>query len=448
MRRTGASLDQSQIWVRQERLVKRAISGEPQALRELLLSKQQSIMYHALQILGDYHDAEDVAQEVIIRVCSNIAKLQNPRAFNAWLSRITAHQSYASLDKRRKRRQHECDINADEVTMPEAMLIETRRDLLPQDNLEHNLACERLREQIAALPLKYREILLMFYFEELSVKEIAKALDRPVPTVTSYLTRGREKLKELFERSATDENDRQWNLGKAQSFSALIASAFSLDANQSISADSTELLEKAINCGIEALAAGTAVATGSAVASASAAVAGGKLAAVTATLGTKIALGITSCALAGTALFATANFPPAEEKPAPAQAAAQTPQSEYAAEVVMHGGDGEGLEAVSVNPRSAVLTGNDVAGAQAISWLIVAENSIAPGQDISALDRGAVLASGTGANATAGLQTLPAAEAYSLLFEVTGEDGKVFYVMRDFMIAPKGAQALKNHSGT
>jgi RNA polymerase sigma-70 factor (ECF subfamily) len=414
-------------WAKQERLVRRAISGESEALRELLISKRRGIMYHALQIVGDYHDAEDIAQEVIVRVCRHIASLKNPKAFNGWLSRIVTHESYASLNKRAARTQHENSMDADEgVEVVDKALTETSREMLPQEHLEYTQAHEHVQKHINALPLKYREVLLMFYFEELSVKEIASVLDRPVSTVTSYLSRGRDKLKKTLEATWADEESASLSLDRQEGFSALIAAAFIHDAEQSISAHSMNLLQSAANAAVDSSIVGTGTTTSIAA------------------NGVKIAAATMLCALmVAVAVLAPNLMPDGEESPSdPAENSLNsvTPvvlQASYDAEVIMEGADESdnagGRDQVSVNPHSARLIGSDATGAQEIVWFIVTEGSFASGQDISELEQGEVLARGAGTDATAGLQSLPDTNAYSLVFKVTDTDDGIFYVMRDFM---------------
>lgn len=70
----------------------------------------------------------------------------------------------------------------------------------PERNLVNNEISKQLANSIMQLPLKYREIILLFYYEELSIQEISELINMNENTVKTRLNRGREKLKPLLER--------------------------------------------------------------------------------------------------------------------------------------------------------------------------------------------------------------------------------------------------------
>jgi len=129
-------------------------------------------------------DADDVFQEVFIRLVNNIQKLQNPEHVKAWLIRVTINCSkkhFARLE---------------------------REDAFSMEELEDTGAEEEgyaraegqgvVLTAVGKLPLKYRSVVHLFYFEEMSVREIADATGQRETTVKSQLFRAREMLEEML----------------------------------------------------------------------------------------------------------------------------------------------------------------------------------------------------------------------------------------------------------
>ncbi|MBQ8232792.1 MAG: sigma-70 family RNA polymerase sigma factor [Lachnospiraceae bacterium] len=147
--------------------------------------------------LKSVQDAEDVVQEVFYQYLKKTDGFSDEEHEKAWLIRVTLNACRKVWRSAWNRHRSDEDV----------VLYENFADGNSQPGPEENLVAmdERrmLLEAVGTLPAKYRDVIHLFYYEEMSVKEIAEATGRKDSTVTSQLTRGREllrkKLKEEYD---------------------------------------------------------------------------------------------------------------------------------------------------------------------------------------------------------------------------------------------------------
>lgn len=132
----------------------------------------------AFAILKNEEDAQDAVCSAILKAYEHIEQLKNPHKFMAWMIKITKNEA---LHIKRRR----LELPGDEKV---EALLEPVRD-------HYN----ELWDTIQNLPEEYRLVVVMFYYNELSLRDIARVLDIPIGTVKSRLNRGRELLKRALE---------------------------------------------------------------------------------------------------------------------------------------------------------------------------------------------------------------------------------------------------------
>lgn len=130
-------------------------------------------------------DAQDVFQEVFLRLTANLHKLESEEHIKAWLIRVTANCA----------KKHFSSYWNRNVSSMTDMEIEEPGVCDNYEAVEGNPVTQAVKE----LPEKYRIPVHLFYYEQLSIQEIAKALDMKESTVKSHLFRGRELLKSKLE---------------------------------------------------------------------------------------------------------------------------------------------------------------------------------------------------------------------------------------------------------
>ena len=139
-----------------------------------------SILRLAYSYLHNMHDAEEILQETLIQYLKTSPILENEAYEKAWLFRVASNLSKNRISYNKIR-------STDELN--ESLIAEEREDL--------SFVWEAVKE----LPVKYKEVIHLFYYEELSTAEIAKILQKKESTVRSHLMRGREKLKSILKEA-------------------------------------------------------------------------------------------------------------------------------------------------------------------------------------------------------------------------------------------------------
>jgi RNA polymerase sigma-70 factor (ECF subfamily) len=180
------AMSRSAAQILDEYLVASAKAGDRAAVQLLVRRWQKKLIAHAWRLTGDAEAARDAAQEGWIEILRGIGRLEDERAFPAWAYRIVSRRCARQIGTAVRRRE-----------LAEAALAEP----LPQDAQEPGagLESERLRAAVRALPEDQRAAVALFHFEEMSVAEVAVALDVPVGTVKTRLMHARRKLRAALE---------------------------------------------------------------------------------------------------------------------------------------------------------------------------------------------------------------------------------------------------------
>lgn len=201
-----------------EYYVKKAQEGDNDALAFLFQKYHNLAFYIALRICHCDADAEDIVQESFIEISRSIRDLQEPKFFKAWMNKVIFSKSTKLFRKNKDVLMSEHD----DLIMAQNQ--EERRYLLPRENMQFESDREVLLGLIDQLPMKLKVTLDLMFFQQLSVKEIALALDIPVGTVKSRISTAKSELKVLiaeYERKENVKLDFQ-----ASSLEAAIAVAF------------------------------------------------------------------------------------------------------------------------------------------------------------------------------------------------------------------------------
>lgn len=173
---------------------------------ELLLEKyRRPVIRYLYRMVEDQALAEELAQEVFLRVYRARNTYQPSAKFTAWLFRITTHLALNSLRDRRKARNHR-SVDAPAGDGGALELADQRGNREQQMVAESRL--QAVREAIAALPEKQRAAVLMHKYEELDYTQIAGVLGCSVSAVKSLLFRAYETLRGKLSHLALDRKER------------------------------------------------------------------------------------------------------------------------------------------------------------------------------------------------------------------------------------------------
>ena len=169
-----------------EALMARVARGDEPAYRTLTRRHLPAMVGLARRILGNAADAEDVAQEAMLRVWTHAPRWQPLAAFRTWLTRVVVN---LCLDRKRRRPWVALEA-AGEIVDPTPGVTE----LAEQSERERLLAAA-----IADLPARQRAAIMLTYSEGMSNAQVAEILDTSVSAVETLLIRGKQNLRRKLE---------------------------------------------------------------------------------------------------------------------------------------------------------------------------------------------------------------------------------------------------------
>lgn len=174
-------------------LVTELQNGNMSVFRELYDLTHEKAFGVAKMILGNIDDAEDVLQESYVKALSKIRDLDKPEKFRSWFNQIVTNKC---KDFFRKKKPSHFDVDDSEVydVLPDEDTV-----FKPEENLDQDELHTAIMEALDELNEEKRACILMMYFEDLSVKEIAGVLEIPEGTVKTRLSSARKTLKDKLE---------------------------------------------------------------------------------------------------------------------------------------------------------------------------------------------------------------------------------------------------------
>ena len=165
-------------------LVAASARGDQDAFRRLVERYRRLVLHVAFRSMGDMSLAEDVAQEAFIKVFRGLPHYRPEKPFVHWLHRVVAN---AVTDELRRKR---LTLPLDEMVNPPESTEGDPEDVASQHDVQ-----QAVRDAIAALPPRYREIITLQVFHELTYEEIAGRLQLPLGTVMWRLNMAKRLLR-------------------------------------------------------------------------------------------------------------------------------------------------------------------------------------------------------------------------------------------------------------
>ncbi len=181
-------------------LVQRSLEKDENAFKELVTRYQGHVYGLAYSIVGDWAEAQDVAQETFIRAYLNLDQLRDHSRFAAWLRRVAFGVTMNWLRAFRPGlfQQLNGKTDLDHLEIPDF-------NPGPPELAEKRELADAVMKAVASLPAKYRVPLTMFHLDGLSYQKVADFLDIPLGTAKSLVHRAQEKLKSLLPAELTAE---------------------------------------------------------------------------------------------------------------------------------------------------------------------------------------------------------------------------------------------------
>lgn len=168
--------------------IHRIQQGDIQAFERIVDEYKNKIFALAYGYTRDQHMAQDLSQEIFIKVYQNIPSFQGQSSFSTWLYRVGKNCCIDWIRKNRRR-------------MENTILEDGEREYVddgqnPEEDAILNERKEMLYRAIQKLPEKYRTPLMLFHFQDLTYEEIGKVLKIPTKTVATQLYRGKRMLRD------------------------------------------------------------------------------------------------------------------------------------------------------------------------------------------------------------------------------------------------------------
>ena len=181
-------------------LVMRAAAGDQRAYAELMDRYRDAIYYMLLKMVNNASDAEDLTIEAFGKAFKNINQYAPNYAFSTWLFKIATNNcidfirkkkaSHVSLDHTNE--EHERATKDIQAPIPD-----------PEETLINSQKMKLMRSLVSKLKPRYRKLIELRYFSELSYEEIAEELELPIGTVKAQLFRARELLYNILRHTSS-----------------------------------------------------------------------------------------------------------------------------------------------------------------------------------------------------------------------------------------------------
>lgn len=182
-------------------LIAKAKSGDQKAFGLLMDKYRNSVFFTILKMIHNRDDAEDVLLVTFSKAFNNLENYKEDFAFSTWIFRIATNNC---IDFIRKKKMQTTPIDTsfkDSEDSERQGIVIPDSSANPEQNIINDQKALKLREIVEKLPEKYRNLITLRYFEELSYDEIAEQLDLPLGTVKAQLFRAKEALYQLYKPS-------------------------------------------------------------------------------------------------------------------------------------------------------------------------------------------------------------------------------------------------------
>ncbi len=170
-----------------EELVEKVQEGDILAFETLVKRYEARLLRFVERIVENEKDAEEIIQDAFLNIYKKIDNIDTKRKFSSYLYTVGRNQAISFLRGKKK-----------ELPLKEEIVGSgTPNDVFERIEIVENQ--ERINKALSFLSGRYRKVIKLYYFRELSYKEIGHELSIPINTVRTHLRRGRQMLRKVFE---------------------------------------------------------------------------------------------------------------------------------------------------------------------------------------------------------------------------------------------------------
>ena len=193
-------------------LIRLSCGGDRDAFYRLVQPCEKAVFSAAMAILNNPADAEEVAQEAVLKALANIHRFRGEAKFSTWLIQITINEARLKLRKDRRHLYESVDepqTDAEGDYFPKDFA-DWRE--IPSESMQRKELREALQRALASLPQKYREVLILRDIQHLSIEETSQALGLSTGNVKTRLLRARLQMRDALAPGI----DGSWSEGKQE----------------------------------------------------------------------------------------------------------------------------------------------------------------------------------------------------------------------------------------
>lgn len=176
-------------------LVIKAQAGDQDALNDLIGACYEDLYFFAYQTVKDPDTASDIIQDSCISIITNLSKLQSPEAFSVWARNIT--YNHCAMHFRKTKEVQPLETEDGESILDS--LPDESEGSLPEQVVEDKEFQKTMQDMLDSLPGEQRSAMMLYYYERLSVKQIAEVFETSEGTIKSRLNYGRKAMKSKVE---------------------------------------------------------------------------------------------------------------------------------------------------------------------------------------------------------------------------------------------------------
>lgn len=173
-----------------EQITIEVINGNKELYEELVKRYQEKLLRYVKYLVKNDNSAFDIVQDTFIKAFENLNSFNSSLKFSSWIYRI-AHNESVNRIKKTNRELFNVDFDFLGDVLPQ--------DSSPEIEFERDEIANELKKRMELLPVKFREVLTLYYLENKSYEEISDILRVSVGTVGTWINRGKIRLKKLFE---------------------------------------------------------------------------------------------------------------------------------------------------------------------------------------------------------------------------------------------------------
>lgn len=183
---------------KEKNTIEAMIAGDDRAFAAVYGAFYQKLYRTAYLMSGNQADSEDILQETFVTVYLHRGELKNPMGIEKWIRKILVRKAVKLL----KRKKQESSLEAlleDEETASKERLLEDLQGISPQERAIQGEQQRQMLKIISGLPVRLRAAVVLYYYEDCSIKEIAEATGSLAGTVKSRLYQARKLIREGLE---------------------------------------------------------------------------------------------------------------------------------------------------------------------------------------------------------------------------------------------------------